>query len=49
MNCGVCNKPMRKNIMIDEVPTCNVCRKIWINGFNKRREYAINHNDELKY
>ena len=49
MNCGVCNKIMRKKVTIDDVPTCSECRKIWVDGFNKMREYAIKHKDELKY
>jgi hypothetical protein len=49
MNCGVCNKVMRKDINIDGIMTCNVCRKIWVDGFNKMREYAIKYKEELKY
>ncbi len=35
MNCGVCNRVMRKDIKIDDVPTCHVCKKIWVDNFNK--------------
>ena len=49
MNCGVCNKPMRKDIKIDEVRTCFRCRMVWIKGFIKMREFAIKHKEELKY
>jgi hypothetical protein len=49
MNCGVCNKVMRKDVKIDDIRTCYVCRKIWIDNFNKMKRYAIKHKDDLKY
>ena len=42
MNCGVCNKPMRKDIKIDDVRTCYVCRKIWLDNFKKMKK--MKHN-----
>jgi len=47
MNCGVCNKVMRKNVKIDDIPTCSECAKIWIKGFYKMREYAIKNKKDL--
>jgi hypothetical protein len=49
MNCGVCNRVMRKDVKIDDVQTCHVCRKIWIENFKKMRKYAIENKEKLKY
>lgn len=40
---------MRKDVKIDDVQTCHECRKIWIKAFNKMRNYAIKHKEDLKY
>jgi hypothetical protein len=49
MNCGVCYKPMRKDIKIDGVPTCYTCKMIWIKAYKKVYDYAIENKEELKY
>lgn len=37
MNCGVCNRRVIKDIKIDDVRTCHICRKIWVNGLKQSR------------
>jgi len=49
MECGICNKCMKKDIKIDEIRTCYECRMIFVNGFKKIHKYAIKHKEDLKY
>lgn len=35
MNCGICDKKVKKLIKIDDIIVCHICRKIWIAAFNK--------------
>ena len=47
MNCGVCNKTMRKEVKIDDISTCHICRKIWVENYKKMHKYAMEHKEEL--
>lgn len=40
MNCGVCNRRVIKDIKIDDVRTCHICRKIWVNGLKQSRKLS---------
>ncbi len=43
MNCGICYKPMRKDVKIDDVLTCHTCRMIWVNAYKKIYNSAVDN------
>ena len=49
MECGICNKCMKKDIKIDDIRTCYQCRMIFVKAYNKIHRYAVKHKEELAY
>ena len=41
MNCDICYKSMRKDVKIDEIRVCCLCRMVWIKAYKKVYNYAI--------
>jgi hypothetical protein len=49
MQCGICNRTMKKDIKIDDIRTCYDCRMVFIKGFKKMHKYANKNKEELQY
>ena len=35
MNCGICNKKVRKDVKIEDIQMCHKCKNVWLHNFNK--------------